>query len=437
MEKSLFAKNRKSLLDAMPLGSLALVPAASEKTRNSDVHYPFRQDSDFYYLTGFPESDALAVLRKTEEGEEYILFSQAQNPTMAQWVGDAIGQTNAVAEYGADRAYALEEMDAEIEHLLMGCQRLYAPTLDIQEGWVEAVHDWLNDLKKKVRSGVTCPTEWIDSNALIHERRLVKGSEEQAAMREAARISAEAHIRVMKACKPGVGENVLEAEFNHEVLSQGCKHLAYPSIVAAGVNACVLHYTDNDDVLKDGDLLLIDAGAEFNHYAADITRTYPISGQFSEAQKALYEVVLEAQEAAIAAVKPGNTWNMPHEAAVRVLTEGFLRLGLLKGDLNTLIDANAYEAFYMHRTGHWLGLDVHDVGAYKQNGDWRCFEPGMVLTVEPGVYVRESAEVDSKWWNIGIRIEDDILVTENGSDNLTALVPKTVADIEALMSVEG
>lgn len=434
MEQTLFAEIRKSLFDAMPMGSVALIPGASEKSRNADVHYPFRQDSDFYYVTGFPEPEALAVLRKTNEGEQYLLFSRAQNPVMAQWVGDAIGQQEAVDHYGATQAFSLDEIDTEIEPLLMGCRRLYAPMLDIHEGWLAAVHDWLAALKKKVRSGVCCPSEWVDINELIHERRLIKQKKEQAAMRKAACISAEAHIRVMKACKSGMKENQLEADFIHETLSQGCKHLAYSPIVAGGKNACILHYTDNNDELKAGDLLLIDAGAEYYQYAADITRTYPINGRFSETQKALYEVVLRAQEAAIAEVKPGNPWNAPHDAAVRWLTEGFLNLGLLQGRLEDLIESNAYEAFYMHRTGHWLGLDVHDVGQYKLEGEWRCFEPGMVLTVEPGAYIREPKEVDSKWWNIGIRIEDDILVTEDGHENLTAMVPKSVAEIEALMA---
>jgi Xaa-Pro aminopeptidase len=293
---------------------------------------------------------------------------------------------------------------------------------------------WLNDLRNAARQGKHCPYEIVELEHIVNDLRLYKSSEEIKAMRKAAEISAHAHIRAMKFTEPGKWEYQVEAELLHEFMLNGCRSPAYPSIVGGGENGCILHYIENDQRLKNKQLLLIDAGAEYDYYAADITRTFPVNGKFSKAQKALYQIVLNAQKAAIAEVKPGNHWNQPHEAAIKVLTEGLLELGLLEGKLEKLIETEAYREFYMHRTGHWLGMDVHDVGDYKVGGEWRVLEPGMVLTVEPGLYIRDPKHVDKKWHFIGIRIEDDVLVTKTGNEVLSKAAPKEIDEIEALMA---
>lgn len=429
-----FTKRRSRLLKAMGPGSIALIPTAHETVRNRDVEYPFRPDSDFFYLTGFNEPDALAVLIPGRKEGSYLLFCRARNPEMETWTGKRAGVEGAQKIYGADQAFTIEEMDSVLPGLLEGKDRVFY-FMGKDGAFDQRLMDWRNQVRKKNRSGVQAPSEFFSLEHLMHELRLFKSNEEIAVMRQAAAIAAAGHRRAMQACRPGLGEYELEAELLHEFIKRGARQVAYECIVGAGANACILHYRENNSLLNDGDLLLIDAGAEYNYYASDITRTFPVNGKFSAAQREIYEVVLEAQLAAIEKVKSGNRWNDPHDAAVRVLTKGMVELGLLKGNVQTLIKDGSYRKFYMHRTGHWLGMDVHDVGEYKVNGKWRVLEPGMVMTVEPGIYIPAQSEgVDKKWWNIGIRIEDDVLVTRQGNEVLTAQVPKTVKEIEALMA---
>lgn len=433
MKASEFKKRRKQLLKRIGIGNIGLIGSAGTCTRNRDVDYPFRQNSDFYYLTGFNEPDALAVFIPGRPEGEYILFCREFDETKALWEGAHAGLEGATRHFAADEAFSIAEVDERLPDLLADKRKVFYPLgndADLDAG----VLDWLKQVRQKARSGVSAPNELSALESIIHEMRLFKSSAELKLMRHAAEVSAQGHIKAMQTCRAGRFEYQIEAELVYHFMQAGLRAVAYPSIVAGGKNACTLHYTGNTDVLKDGDLLLIDAGAECDHYAADITRTFPVSGTFSDAQRDLYQLVLDAQYAAIEQVKPGATWLQPHEAAVEVLTRGLVKLGLLKGSVKKLIKNEKYKAFYMHRTGHWLGMDVHDVGDYKIDGEWRVLEPGMVLTVEPGLYIpADCKKVDAKWRGIGIRIEDDVLVTEDGHEILTHSVPKTIADIEALM----
>lgn len=414
-------------------GGIVLIPSAPALKRNRDVDYHFRQDSDFFYLTGFNEPEALAVLVPGREQGEYLVFCREYDPQKAIWTGHHAGLEGARKHYGADDAFPIDDLDEIVPGLLEGRERVYYP-MDRSGELHGQLLDWVHQLRGKARSGITVPGEFVALEHLLHDMRLFKSPAELAVMRKAADASVAAHVRAMQMCRPGLYEYQLEAELLHEFGRQGMRFPAYPSIVAGGANACVLHYTDNHSPLNDGDLLLIDAGAEHHNYAADITRTFPVNGRFSEPQRALYELVLEAQEAAIAKIKPGNHWNEPHDEAVRVLARSMVRLGLLKGKVDKLIEEETYKQFYMHRTGHWLGMDVHDVGDYKVGGQWRMFEPGMVLTVEPGLYVApHSKKVDKRWRGIGIRIEDNVLVTDSGCEVLTQAAPKSVAEIEEVM----
>ncbi|ABA59032.1 aminopeptidase P, Metallo peptidase, MEROPS family M24B [Nitrosococcus oceani ATCC 19707] len=434
MEAKEFARRRKHLLQMMGEGSIAILPTASIYPRNRDVMFPFRADSDFYYLTGFPEPEAVAVFAPGRKHGEYLLFCREQDPEKEIWEGRRAGTQGACKNYGADDSFPITDIDDILPGLLEDKARVYY-AMGYYPAFDQRMIGWVNHIRRASRAGKRPPGEFIALDHLLHEMRLIKSAQEIRTMREAARISAKAHIRAMENCHPGIMEYQIEAEYLHHFFSHGCRAPAYPSIVGSGGNACILHYTDNNARLKKGDLLLVDAGAEYDYYAADITRTFPVSGRFSSAQRAIYELVLEAQLAAIAEVQPGNHWNQPHEAAVRVLTEGLAALGLLKGRVSTLLKKEHYRRFYMHRTGHWLGMDVHDVGDYKVDGEWRAFEPGMTLTVEPGVYIpADSQGVAKKWWNIGVRIEDDVLVTKEGCELLSADVPKTVDEIEALMA---
>jgi len=436
-----YKKRQKKLLKALratALKTAAIIPTATEKTRNRDADYAFRPDSDFRYLTGFNEPEAVAVFipgRKTADNKQgqYLLFCRESNPLMETWNGRREGLEGAKDNYGIDEVYPISDLDKILPTLLENIERIYY-SIGYDEAFDKRLMEWVNKVRRKARAGVIAPTEFHSIDRIIHEMRLIKSSAEIKTMRDACKISAKAHIKAMQACKPGIREHVVEAELNHTFTAHGCP-AAYTSIVGSGENGCILHYTENNAELKDGDLLLIDAGAELDCYASDITRTFPVNGSYSKEQKILYEIVLAAQLAAIKKVKPGNHWNQPHEAAVKVLTKGLLDIGILKGDLKKLIKDEAYNKFYMHRTGHWLGMDVHDVGDYKINGKWRKFEAGMVLTVEPGLYIAaKSKGVAKKWWNIGIRIEDDILVTKTGFDILSKDTPKTVSEIETLMS---
>lgn len=433
ISKQEFSRRRKNLMAQMEPNSIAIVPSAAEKVRNRDVDYPFRQDSDFYYLTGFGEPDAVLVLLPGRRHGQYILFCRDRDPEMELWDGYRAGPEGACAEYGADDAFPIGDIDDILPGLLEGRERVYY-AMGRHDDFDRRVMQWVNVIRSKVRAGAHPPGEFLDLDHLLHDMRLFKSAAEIRLMRKAGKISANAHIRAMRACKPGIAEYQLEAEIQHEFARNGARFPAYSSIVGAGKNACVLHYIENADIARDGDLILIDAGCELEHYAADITRTFPANGRFSKEQRALYDIVLRAQQAAIAVVKPGNHWNQPHDETVRVITEGLVQLGLLKGKVDKLIAKEAYRDFYMHRAGHWLGMDVHDVGDYKIGDEWRVLEPGMVLTVEPGIYVSpNNTKVAKKWRGIGIRIEDDVVVTKDGCDVLTADVPKAVEDIEALM----
>ena len=428
-----FAERRQKLMAQMSAGSVAIIPSAREIARNRDVDYPFRQDSDFYYLTGFNEPDAVLVLVPGRTEGVVVMFCRDRDPEMEIWNGYRAGPEGVCNQYGADQAYAIDEIDQQMPKLLQGCIRLYY-SIGTDEKLDNQVRGWLNDIRAQARMGAVAPGEMVMLDHLLHEMRLFKAEDEAEMMREAGRISAEAHVRAMQACKPGMTEYQLEAEITHHFAANGCRQPAYSSIVGGGDNACVLHYTENWDELHSGDLVLIDAGCELDYYAGDITRTFPVSGKFSPEQRAVYELVLKAQQACIDALQPGVPWNRIHDLSVEVLTEGLIELGFLKGERDELIESGAYRAFYMHRIGHWLGMDVHDVGDYKIAGDWRPLEPGMVMTVEPGIYISpQNEQVDEKWRGIGVRIEDDVLITATGSDVLSSGVPKSVAEIEALM----
>jgi len=434
MNKTEFARRRKRLMQTMGRDSIAILPSSPVRPRNRDVEYPYRPDSDFYYLTGFPEQEAVAVLIPGRDHGEYILFCRENDPEMETWNGRRAGLDGAMEQYGADDAFPITDIDEILPGLLENRERVYY-AMGCNPDFDRQVMEWINLLRKKSRAGVHTPGEFIALDHQLHDMRLYKSAAEARTMRKAAQISARAHKRAMKICKPGMYEYQLESEILHECMQHGARFQAYPSIVGGGANGCILHYTENESPLKDGDLVLIDAGCELECYASDITRTFPVNGTFSKAQRELYELVLDANYAAIEQVKPENHWNQPHEAAVKVLTKGLVKLGLLKGRTQTLIKDEAYRRFFMHRTGHWLGMDVHDVGDYKVGEEWRVLEPGMVLTIEPGLYVAPGSKgVAKKWWNIGIRIEDDVLVTKDGCEVLSKDVPKEPDEIEALMA---
>lgn len=427
-----FADRRKRLMQSLGTDAIAVIPAASERLRNRDVEYPFRQDSDFLYLTGFNEPEAVAVLVPGREAGEYILFVRDRDPDMETWNGRRAGPDGAMADHGADCAFPIADIGDILPGLMENRATLCAPfgssqTLD------QRLFGWVKQVRAKARSGVRAPHDFVVLEHHLHEQRLFKQAGELRMMRHAATISTQAHRRAMQACRPGLAEYEIEAELLHEFRRHGTEP-AYHSIVGGGENGCILHYIENRAVLRAGDLLLIDAGCEYQGYASDITRTFPVSGRFTPAQRDVYEVVLEAQAAAIAKVAPGNHWNDPHDAAVAVITRGLRELGVLKGKPADLIRKEAYKPYYMHRTGHWLGLDVHDVGDYRVGDAWRQLEPGMVLTVEPGLYFGPRTQTPKRLRGIGIRIEDDVAVTRSGHDILSAECPKTVAEIEACMA---
>jgi len=433
LDKKEFARRRRVIMEEMGEGSIAILPAAPVRERNRDVEYPYRQDSDFYYVTGYEEPEAVAVLLPKRKRGEFVLFCRERDPEMELWNGKRSGLEGACADYGADDAFPIGDIDDILPGLLENQSRVYY-AMGYYSDFDQRMIGWVNRVRTRSNAGVTSPAEFVALDNVLHEMRLMKSRGEIRAMTRAMEISSAAHIRAMGACRPGMTEYEVEAELNYEFMRSGSRRAAYPSIVAGGANACVLHYVENRDTLRDGDLLLIDAGAEYDYYASDITRTFPVNGRFSKTQRALYDVVLEAQEAAIEMVKPGNHWNEPHEAAVEVLAEGLVALGLIKGRASSVIKKGRYRKFYVHRTGHWLGMDVHDVGDYKIEGEWRVLEPGMVMTVEPGLYVAPGdKQVARKWWNTGIRIEDDVLVTKTGNKVLSAAAPKSADDIEAIV----
>ena len=418
----------------MEPNSIAIIPSALEQMRSRDTEHPFRQDSDFYYLSGFTEPEAVIVLTPGRRHGQFMMFCRERDPGMELWHGFRAGPEGACEKFAADDAFPIGDIDDILPGLIEGRDRVYY-SMGRSTQFDRQIMDWVNSIRSKESSGAVPPGEFTDLNHMVHDLRLVKSAAEQRLLRRAGEITARGHSRAMRFCRPGQNEYQLEAELTHEFASSGARHLAYPSIVGSGANACTLHYLDNNCVMRDGDLVLIDAGCELEYYASDVSRTFPVNGRFSREQRALYEVVLQAQLAAIAQIKPGNHWNQPHNASVRVITEGLLELGLLRGKVDKLIEREAYREFYMHRVGHWLGLDVHDVGDYRVAGEWRQLEAGMVMTVEPGIYVSpQNSKVARKWRGIGIRVEDDVLVSPEGCEILSAAVPKTVEDIEALMA---
>lgn len=426
-----FSRRRQQLMDRMQAG-IAVIPTAPEVTRNRDSHYPYRFDSYFYYLTGFKEPEAVLVLIAGSSPKS-ILFCRDKDIEREIWDGFRYGPEAAKDEFGFDEAYSITQLDARLP-TLMGNQPELFFSLGSDAGWDTKLSGWLNAVKAQARTGVQAPTKLVDVRQALDTMRLVKSPYEIALMRRSAEIAAGAHNRAMQAVMPGKSEYEIEAEFLHAFYSQGAQAPAYTSIVAGGANACTLHYNANNAPLHAGDLLLIDAGCELDGYASDITRTFPVNGRFSAAQKDLYELVLAAQQTAIASVSPQHHWNAPHEAALDVLVDGFIHYGLCQGSRDSVLETGSYRQFYMHRTGHWLGLDVHDAGEYKTaHGDWVTLQAGNVLTVEPGCYVRPAEQVPEHFWNIGIRIEDDVLVTANGHEVMTSTAVKTVAEIEALM----
>ena len=428
-----FAKRGKNLMRMIGNDAIAIVPASTVKVRNRDVEFNYRQDSDFMYLTGFLEPEAVAVFIPGRSQGQFILFCRERDLEMETWNGRRAGQQGAIDLYGADDAFPIGDIDEILPGILEQRERVFY-TMGVNADFDHHVIGWVNQIREKGRGGAHTPHEFIALEHLLHELRLFKSGVEIGHMKKAAKAAVAGHQRAMKRCQPGMYEYEIEAELLYEFKKAGCD-TAYPSIVGGGENGCILHYTDNKDVLKDGDLLLIDAGAEYQGYASDITRTFPVNGVFSEPQLELYNLVLEAQLAAIDVVQPGNHWNDPHEAAVKILTKGMVKLGLLKGRPAQLIKDGEYRRFYMHRTGHWLGLDVHDVGDYKIEEQWRLFEPGMVLTVEPGIYIpAKSRGVPKRYWDIGIRIEDDVRVTRNGHEVLTQALVKEADAIEVLMA---
>ena len=431
-----FQERRDRLAEEMGPHSIAIIATSAVAMRNRDADYKFRADSSFFYLTGFAEPEAVAVIETFEsidEGYTYSLFCRERNRDLEIWNGYRAGVDGAVDEYEADEAYAIDLLDQEIIEKLLNKQKLFY-RIGQQAEFDARVSQWIAEADAQQRRGNGSPAHVIQLDRLLDEMRLHKSAKEIELMQIAANISSEAHIRAMQTVKPDMMEYALEAELNYIFGQNGCVP-AYNSIVGGGANGCILHYVENDQVLKDGDLVLIDAACEYQLYASDITRTFPVNGKFSPEQKALYEVVLKAQLAAIDAVQVGNSYKEPHHVAVRILVQGLLDLGLMQGDLDQIIKSERFNQFYMHGTGHWLGMDVHDVGSYKAEGDWRNYEAGMVVTIEPGLYIAPDDEtVDVKWRGIGIRIEDDVMATAEGPLVLTKNVVKSVADIEALMA---
>jgi len=438
LDISPFAARRARLAEAMRAagGGIAVIPTAPERARNRDTHYPYRHDSYAYYVSGFTEPEAVTVITSGDTVRS-MLFCRPKHEEREIWDGFRHGPEAARETFAFDETYSIEEFDALLPKLLAGAPNLFY-SVGFDETFDTRITRALNAVRNMARSGLSAPSAIRDVRAMLDPMRLVKDASEIATMRRAAAISTAAHKRAMRATRPGRNECEIEAELLHEFRLGGSEYPAYTSIVAGGANACVLHYISNNAPLKDGDLLLIDAGCELRSYASDITRTFPVNGRFSGPQRDLYQLVLAAQDAAVAATRPGTPFNLPHEAAVKVLAQGMLDLGLLTGSLDAALELGdkregGYFRFYMHRTGHWLGLDVHDAGEYKQGDQWLPLAPGNVVTVEPGIYVRPAADVPAHFWNIGIRIEDDALVTETGCELITAACPKTVADIEAWM----
>jgi Xaa-Pro aminopeptidase len=428
-----YAKRRKQLMQKIGSKGIVILTSSPQLRRNGDSDHAYRQHSDLYYLTGFDEPEAVAILAPKRKEGEFILFNRVRDRDREIWDGARAGQEGARKQFGADEAHPFTDLEKLLPDLLEGREHIhYAIGLD--KAFDKIVLGALNKMRGKIRNGLMPPMALVDISDTVHEMRLIKSPAEINLMRKAAQISAQAHARAMQFCKPGVNEYQLEAEIMHEFQKNGARYPAYTCIVGSGANTCILHYIANDQVIKNGALVLIDAGAEYKNYAADITRTFPANGKFSPEQRQIYDIVLRAQLAGIKMVKAGALWPRIQEAILQVITEGLVKTGILKGKVKDLIAKQAYLPFYMHKSGHWLGLDVHDAGPYRINGKWRKLKPGMVLTVEPGIYISADIRgVHKRWHNIGVRIEDDVLVTAKGNEILSRGVPKTIAEIESLM----
>ncbi|MEM9402443.1 MAG: aminopeptidase P N-terminal domain-containing protein [Pseudomonadota bacterium] len=432
MKPEEFARRRRQLMRMMGSGAVAILPSAPIRIRSRDVEHRYRQDSDFYYLTGFEEPDSVAVLMPGRPNGEFILFCRERDKTKEIWDGYRAGPDGAIADFNADDAFPIDDIDDILPGIMESCSRVYY-AMGLNPEFDAHMAEWVNSLRSGGSRGVHAPEEFVALDHLLHDMRLYKSRAEIAAMRRSAKVAVNAHKRAMQATRPGRFEFEIEAEFLHE-FRQHDAWMSYSPIVGGGENACTLHYVTNRDKLKDGDLLLIDAGCELDYYASDVTRTFPVNGRFSPEQRAVYEIVLEAQLAAIDKTVKDNHWNEPHDAAVAVITRGLKKLGLLAGSLPRLIKDGAYREFFMHKTGHWLGMDVHDVGDYMVGDEWRLLENGMVTTVEPGIYIPNSRKVPARWRGIGIRIEDDVAVTNKGPDVLSKGLAKEPDDIEKLMA---
>lgn len=424
-----YQQRRENLLKKMAPQSIAIIPSAQEHNRTGDSHFLFRPNSDFYYLTGFEEPEAVAVLFD----DQFLLFNLPRDPLMEIWNGKRAGQEGAEKNYGAHKAFSIEIFETQLIELLKNRDVLYF-AFGRQMRWDRIINNTINKLRAKVRAGINVPQTIINPEIYLHEMRLHKSPAEISTMKKAAEISTRAHIKAMQNCKPGKYEYELQAVMLEEFTRSGSFSPAYNSIIGSGENSCILHYHENNKQIQNGEIVLIDAGCEFENYASDITRCFPANGKFSPEQKAIYNLVLKTQLAGIEKVKPGTLYPAIQETVVKIITEGLVELGLLSGNIDDLIQQKSYQLFYMHNAGHWLGLDTHDVGNYKPNNEWRKLAPGMVLTVEPGIYISaHTPGVDQKWWNIGIRIEDDVLVTEKGNEIITGRLLKNIDDIEALM----
>ena len=433
MNNTVYQKRRAELVNQIGDNDIVIIPTSAVKSRNGDVEYRFRPDSDFFYLTGFDEPEAVAVISPNRKRGEFVMFCREKDIQREMWDGRRVGLDGVTEQYGADDAFPFDDIDDILPGMMEERDKVFC-LVGRDSDFDAQILSWLGKIKKDARIGKHAPYELVDLGHLLHEQRLIKRADEIKLMTKAAKMSVAGHSKAMQSCRPGMYEYQVQAEMECEFRKGGSHYNAYPSIVAGGANACILHYTENNRVLDDGDLLLIDAGAEYECYAADISRTFPVNGKFTAEQKALYEIVLAAQEAAFEKCSAGHAWNEPHEAAVAVIAQGLLDEKLLTGSLEEVLETQSYTQFYMHRTGHWLGMDVHDVGDYQVEDTWRELESGMVFTVEPGIYVVPHEGVHERWHNIGIRIEDNVLVRNNGIDILTEAAPKTVEQIETIMA---
>lgn len=432
MNEKEFAKRRKQLMRMVGDDGIAILPSAPVRIRSRDVEYRYRQDSDFYYLTGFAEPESVAILVPGRENGEFVLFCRERDKLKEQWDGSRAGPDGVIEHFNADDAFPIDDIDDILPGIMESRNRVYYTMGDDAE-FDARIGEWIKSMRSRESSGIHTPHEFVALDHLLHDMRLYKSRAELSVMRKAAKIAVAAHTRAIASVRPGMYEYEVEAEYVHEFRRQQAG-ISYSPIVGSGANSCTLHYVENDKLLEDGDLLLIDAGCEYDYYASDVTRTVPVNGRFTPEQRTIYEIVLEAQLAAIEKTVVGNHWDEPHHAAVRVITSGLKKAGLLKGSLAKLIRDGAYREFFMHRTGHWLGMDVHDVGDYKVGDEWRLLESGMVTTVEPGIYISATARVPARWRNIGVRIEDDVAVTKDGPDVLSAGLVKDPDEIEQLMS---